>query len=148
MTIMRWRPIRGMLSLQDEMNKVFDEFFGRIPGRVEDEESVWNPNVDISESGNWITINAEIPGMTKEDIKISIQNNTITLRGEKKQEKEEKDINHHRVERSYGAFVRSFSLPTPVETDKVKASYKSGVLKIVLPKTEEVKPKEIPVEIN
>jgi HSP20 family protein len=148
MSIIRWSPLRGMSSLQEEMNRVFDEFFGRVPLRVEKEEGIWAPSVDVSENNNAITINAEIPGMSKDDIKINIQDNTITLKGEKIQEKEEKDANYHRVERNYGAFVRSFTLPTPVQSDKVKASYKNGVLKIVLSKSEEVKPKEIPIEIN
>jgi HSP20 family protein len=148
MAIVRWSPFRGMVSLQDGMNSIFDEFFGRVPSRVEPEEGAWSPSVDISENNNAITINAEIPGMSKEDIKINIQDNTMTLKGEKKQEKEEKDANYHRVERSYGAFMRSFTLPTPVQADKVKASYKNGVLRIVLPKSEEVKPKEIPIEVN
>ncbi|MCJ7508682.1 MAG: Hsp20/alpha crystallin family protein, partial [candidate division Zixibacteria bacterium] len=105
MAIVRWSPFRGMVSLQDEMNKIFDEFFGRIPSRVEMDEGVWSPSVDISENNNTITINAEIPGMSKEDIELNIQDNTMTLKGEKKQEKEEKDANYHRVERSYGGFV-------------------------------------------
>jgi len=148
MAIVRWSPFRGMVSLQDEMNKIFDEFFGRVPSGVEMDEGVWSPSVDISENNNVITINAEIPGMSKEDIELNIQDNTMTLKGEKKQEKEEKDADYHRVERSYGAFVRSFALPTAVQADKVKASYKNGVLRIILPKSEEVKPKEIPIEVN
>ena len=148
MALIRWRPMRGMFSLQDEMNRMFNEFFGRVPAQIEAEEGMWSPSADISESNDSITINAEIPGMSKDDIKVNIQDNTITLKGEKKHEKEEKDANYHRVERSYGAFVRSFTLPAPVQSDKVKASYKNGVLKITLPKTEEVKPKEILIDIS
>lgn len=148
MAIIRWRSRRGLWGFQDEMNRMFDEFPGCVPARLEEEEGVWSPSVDISEDNNSITINAEIPGMSKDDIKVNIQDNTITLKGEKRQEKEEGNANCHRVERSYGAFMRSFTLPTPVQSDKVKASYKNGILKIVLPKTEEVKPKEIPIDIN
>ena len=119
-----------------------------VPTRLEEEEGVWSPSVDISEDNNSITINAEVPGTIKDNIKVNIQDNTITLKGEKKQEKEEKDANYHRIERNYGAFMRSFTLPAPVQSDKIKASYKNGILKIVLPKTEEVKPKEIPIDIN
>jgi HSP20 family protein len=89
-----------------------------------------------------------MPGMSKDDVKVSVQDNVLTLKGEKKQEKEEKDKNYHRVERSYGSFCRSFQLPTSVKADKVKANYKDGVLSITLPKTEEVKPKEIPISID
>ncbi len=148
MSIIRWRPTRGLFGLEYEMNRIFDEFFGRVPVQVEPEDGVWSPSVDVSESSNAITINAEIPGMSKEDVKINIQDNTVTITGEKKQEREEKEANYHRVERSYGAFMRSFSLPSSVKSDKIKASYKDGVLKMVLPKTEEMKPKEIPIETN
>jgi len=86
--------------------------------------------------------------MTKDDIKVTVRDNILTLSGEKKQEKEEKSANYHRIERSYGSFCRSFELPTAVQFDKVKASYKDGILKITLPKSEEVKPKEIPINIS
>ncbi len=108
----------------------------------------WSPTVDISETKDEVIVKAEVPGMTKEDISVFLQDNVLTLRGEKKQEKEEKDKTFHRVERSYGSFVRSFTLPTLVQADKVKAAYKVGVLQITLPKAEEVKPKEILVSVN
>jgi HSP20 family protein len=90
----------------------------------------------------------EIPGLKKEDINVSLENNVLMLRGEKKQEREFKEENCHRLERRYGSFVRSFELPVPVQADKIKASYKNGILKIDLPKAEEVKPKEIPIEVK
>lgn len=108
----------------------------------------WSPTVDISETKDEVIVKAEVPGMTKEDISVFLQDNVLTLRGEKKQEKEEKDKTFHRVERSYGSFVRSFTLPTLVQADKVKAAYKVGVLQITLPKAEEVKPKEILISVN
>jgi HSP20 family protein len=148
MAIVRWRPFRDMMSIQDEMNKLFDDFLGRPLMRTEWSEGVWNPSVDISETKDNVIIKAEIPGLSKEDVKISMQDNMLTLTGEKKQEKEEKEANYHRVERSYGAFSRSFALPTSVKSDKIKATYKDGVLFITLPKTEEVKPKEIPISIE
>lgn len=148
MAIIRWRPTRGILGLQDEVNRMFDEFFGRVPAQVETEDSIWSPSVDMSEDNNSVIVEAEIPGMSKDDIKVNIQEDTIILKGEKKQEKEEKEANYHRIERSYGAFVRSFTLPAPVQSDKVKATYKNGILKITLPKTEEVKPKEISIDIS
>jgi HSP20 family protein len=148
MAITRWRPFRDMVSIQDEMNKLFDDFFGRPLVRTEWTEGVWTPSVDVSEDKDNVVIKAEMPGMKKEDVKISVQDNVLTLKGEKEQEKEEKEKNYHRIERSYGSFCRSFQLPTAVKTDKIKASYKDGVLNISLPKTEEVKPKEIPISIE
>jgi HSP20 family protein len=148
MAIVRWRPFRDMVSIQDEMNKLFDDFLGRPLMRTEWSEGVWNPSVDISETKDNVIIKAEMPGLNKEDVKISMQDNMLTLTGEKKQEKEEKETNYHRIERSYGAFSRSFSLPTSVKSDKIRATYKDGILSITLPKTEEVKPKEIPISIE
>jgi HSP20 family protein len=148
MAITRWRPFRDMVSIQDEMNKLFDDFFGRPLVRTEWTEGVWTPSVDVSEDKDNVIIKAEMPGMNKDDVKISVQDGVITLRGEKKQETEEKDKNYHRIERSYGSFCRSFQLPTTVKTEKIKASYKEGVLSVTLPKTEEVKPKEIPISIE
>ena len=148
MAITRWRPFRDLISIQDEMNRLFDDFFGYRPVRVEWTERVWSPRVDVSENKDNVIIKTEMPGMEKEDVKISIQDNVLTLKGEKRQEKEEKDKNYHRIERSYGSFCRSFQLPTSVKTDKIKANYKDGVLNISLPKTEEVKPKEIPISIE
>jgi HSP20 family protein len=148
MAIVRWRPFRDMVSIQDEMNKLFDDFLGRPLMRTEWSEGVWNPSVDISETKDNVLIKAEMPGLNKEDVKISMQDNMLTLTGEKKQEKEEKETNYHRIERSYGAFSRSFSLPTSVKSDKIRATYKDGILSITLPKTEEVKPKEIPISIE
>jgi len=148
MSIVRWRPFRDLVSIQDEMNRLFDDFFGRPLARTEWTEGVWSPTVDISEDKDNVIIRAEMPGTKKEDVNISIQDNVLTLKGEKKQEKEEKDKNYHRVERSYGSFCRSFQLPTSVKTDKIKANYRDGVLNITLPKTEEVKPKQIPISIE
>jgi len=132
-----------MVSIQDEMNRVFDGFFGRFPSRFDTE---WSPNVDISETKDDFVVKAEVPGMEKEDVKITLQDNVLTLKGEKKQEKE--DATCYRMERSYGSFVRSFSLPTVIRADKIKASYKDGILNITLPKAEEVKPKQIPIEVS
>jgi HSP20 family protein len=147
MAITRWRPFRDMVSIQDEMNRLFDDFFGRPLARPE-WEGTWSPSVDVSETKDNVIVNAEIPGMSKEDVKVTVQDNILTLSGEKKQEKEEKNGSYHRIERSYGSFRRSFTLPTFVQADKVKAAYKDGILKITLPKTEEVKSKEIPISIE
>ncbi len=148
MAITRWRPMRDMVRFQDEMNRLFDDFFSPLMTRPEWTEGVWSPSVDVSETKDNVVIKAEMPGMTKDDVRISIQNDTITLKGEKKQEKEQKDANYHRIERSYGSFCRSFTLPTAVKADKIKATYQDGILNVTLPKTEEVKPKEIPISIE
>jgi HSP20 family protein len=148
MAIVRWRPFRDVVSIQDEMNRLFDDFFGHPVARTDWTEGVWNPSVDVSEDKDNVILRAEMPGMIKEDVKISIQDGVLTLKGEKKQEKEEKDRNYHRIERNYGAFCRSFQLPTSVKSDKIKATYKDGVLSVTLPKAEEVKPKEIPISIE
>ncbi len=148
MAITRWRPFRDLMSVQDEMNRLFDDFFGRPVMRRDWTEAAWCPCVDVSETKDSVIINTEIPGMSKDDVKVSIQDNVLTLSGEKKQENEEKDANYHRTERSYGSFSRSFTLPTTVQADKVKAAYKDGILRITLPKSEEVKPKQIPITVE
>ena len=150
MALVRWRPFRDLVSIQDEMNRLFNDFFGRVPSRFDTElsQSEWSPSVDISETKDEIMVKAEMPGMKKDDIKITLQDNVLTLRGERKQEKEEKENNFYRIERYYGSFARSFNLPTVVQADRIKASYKDGILSITLPKAEEVKPKQIPIEIN
>jgi len=156
MAIMRWRPWgdqggMNLVGIQDEMNRLFDDFFGRSPfERALDggAEGRWAPAVDISENDEHLYVDVEIPGMKKEDIKVSLEHNVLSLKGEKKQEKEVKDENYHRWERRYGSFARAFELPIPVQADKIKASYKHGVLHIELPKAEEVKPREIPIEVK
>jgi HSP20 family protein len=109
-------------------------------------EEAWLPAVDVSETGDKITVKAEIPGMEAKDIEISMVGDTLTIKGEKKAEKEEKDENYHMVERSYGSFNRAMKIPAMVDAEKVEATYKNGVLTVVLPKKEEVKPKAIEIK--
>ncbi len=148
MAITRWRPFKDLMSVQDEMNRLFDDFFGRPVTRPGWTEAAWCPCVDVSETKDNVIIKTELPGISKDDVKVSVQDNILTLSGEKKQEKEEKDANYHRMERSYGSFSRSFTLPTSVQPDKVKAAYKDGILRITLPKSEEVKAKQIPITVE
>jgi HSP20 family protein len=148
MAITRWSPFRDVVSVQDEMSRLFDDVFGQRPARVQWTDGIWNPSVDVTEDKDSVVVKAEMPGLNKDDVKISVQDSILTLKGEKKQEKEEKETDYHRIERSYGSFCRSFQLPTTVRADKIKANYKDGVLSIILPKTEEVKPKEIPIGIG
>ncbi len=145
MAIVRWSPFRDLIGIQQEVNRLFDDLMTR---RAETgaEGAMWIPAVDVAETESAISVKVEAPGVNKDDIKISVTNNVLTVRGEKKMEKETSEENYHRIERAYGSFVRSLELPTIVRADKVTASFKDGVLTIVLPKSEEVKPKEIAIE--
>jgi len=138
----------GILSMQREINNLFDTFFR---GSVEDSGLVptaWNPAVDITEHDSTFVVKVELPGVSKDDVRITIQDNMLTIRGEKKQEKEIKGTNVHRTERSYGVFQRSFNLPSSVRADAIEAKYADGVLNINLPKAEEAKRKEIEVKVR
>lgn len=145
MAIVRWSPFRELVSLQQEMNRLFDDLMTRRPDGTA-ENVMWIPAVDVSERADALTVKVEVPGVQKEDIKISVANNVLTIKGEKRMEKETDEESFHRVERVYGTFLRSLELPTSVAADKVKANYSDGVLIITLPKSEEVKPKEIAIE--
>ena len=150
MAIMRWEGFRDLLSLQDRMNRLFDESArGTGHGREEDwTTGTWAPAVDIYEQGGDLVLKAELPGVDSKDVDVRIENNVLTLKGERKVDHEVKRDNYHRVERAYGAFTRAFTLPTTVDTTKVKADFKDGVLRIVLPKREESKPKQVQIEVN
>jgi len=137
-----WEPFRSFKPFYGDFERAFNE-----SGAASDERS-WRPNVDVYETDGSYVLKADLPGMKKEDIKIDVNDNTLTFTGEKKlEEKTEKD-NYVRVERSYGSFTRSFTLSDNVDPENIKASYKDGVLEITLAKKEEAKPKEINVEIN
>ena len=145
MAVVRWDPFRELGMLQDRMNRLFDDA-GR--GWRADEPAAttsWSPSVDIFETEGEIIVKAELPGLDRKDIVLHLENNVLTLRGVRKFEKETKDENYHRIERSYGAFNRSFSIPATVDEEKIRADYKDGVLKIVLPKKEQAKPKQIKI---
>ena len=145
MAVVRWDPFRDLGMLQDRMNRLFDDA-GR--GWRNDEPAAttsWSPSVDIFETEGEIVVKSELPGMDRKDITLHLENNVLTLRGERKFEKETKEENYHRIERSYGNFSRSFSIPATVDEEKIRADYKDGVLKIVLPKKEQAKPKQIKI---
>ena len=151
MAIVRWDPFRDVMTLQDRMNRLFDQALSRT--RTDDEEglttSTWSPAVDIFETPDSIVMKAELPGVRRENIDIQVRENTLTLKGERKFEREEvKDENYLRMERSYGTFQRAFSLPAVIQQDKIKAVFKDGVLEVTLPKAEEVKPKQVKVEVK
>jgi len=146
-SLIPWRSRREIDRFKGEFDKLFDDFFTRGFFGRSLEEMDWVPAVDMSETEKEIVINAEVPGMDAKDIDISLNGRILTIKGERKQEKEEKEKNYHRVERKYGAFSRSFELPTDVDADKVKASYKNGVLNLNLPKTKEQSVKKIEVKV-
>ncbi|MCS7280780.1 MAG: Hsp20/alpha crystallin family protein [Desulfobacterota bacterium] len=142
-----WRPFRELERIRKEMDELWESFFERKPVRRTG-ISEWMPSIDFSETKNNYVVKAELPGIDPKNIDISLTENVLTVKGEKKQEKEEETENYHFVERSYGSFVRSIELPGEVQTDKIKATYKDGVLKIILPKAEEAKRKEIKIKIE
>jgi HSP20 family protein len=127
------------------MDKVFKSFFSGFP---EEREGYWAPIIDIEEDKDKIIVKVEIPGMRKEDIQVAVHGNILTVSGERKQESELKDRTYHRIERAYGKFSRTITLPSEVDADEIKASYKDGLLKIDLPKPESIKPRQIDVEIT
>lgn len=147
MAIIRWTPFRHVLNLRDEMDRAMSDLYGRVSPSGEYYEGDWFPPMDVRETNGDVVASLELPGMEKDQIKVSVHNDVLTVTGEKKQESSEDGENLHRVERAYGYFKRTVSLPTEVDAGKVKATYKDGILKITLPKHEEKKPKEIPVQV-
>ena len=141
-------PSRDFGTMRREMDHLWDSFFDGSPRGKHKEEGAWLPSVDVSETKNDIVVKAEVPGMDPKDIDITLSDGHLVIKGEKKQEKEEKDENHCFVERSYGSFVRSVALPKEVKHEKLSASYKNGVLKVVLPKSAEAKNKEIKIKVE
>ena len=147
MTLVRWDPFRELEDMSERLNRVFSRPSLRNSGKENLTVADWMPTVDISETEGEYLIKAELPEVRKEDVKVTVENGVLTLQGERRQEKEEKAKRFHRVERSYGSFVRSFTLPESVDENSVKAEYKDGVLNLHLPKSEKVKPKAIDVKV-
>jgi HSP20 family protein len=149
MTLTKWDPFKDLLSLQDRMNRLFDESVRNVkPGDEALSSAIWSPAVDIYETDDEVVVKAELPEVNQKDIDIQIENNTLTLRGERKFNKETKKENFHRIERAYGTFSRSFTLPGTIDQEKISADYKDGILKISMPKREETRPKQIKVAIT
>ncbi len=148
MTVLtRWDPLREFSTLQDRMNRLVHGSFG--DGREEAlTTSSFAPAVDVYEDEHNITLKIEVPGIDEKDLDIRVENNTLTVHGERKFEKDEKEDNYRRVERQYGSFTRSFTLPNTVDSDSVSANYDKGVLKIKLAKKAEAKPKQIKVSVG
>lgn len=151
MAIVRWDPFRDLVTLQERMNRMFDESY-RGAGRSGSEDwalgGAWAPAVDIYEQDGNIVLKAELPGVDPKQVDVRLENNTLTLSGERKVDNEVKQESYHRVERAYGSFTRSFTLPSTVDQEKIKADYKDGVLKVTLPKREEAKPKQINIAVG
>ena len=146
MDLMEWKPFREVSRLRREMDRLWDDYFGAGRRGLRPLEAEWAPAVDVSETAEEVVVKAEVPGMEAKDIDISLSGDILTIKGEKKSEREETKENYHLVERSYGSFSRSLKLPAAVVVDKIEASYQKGVLTISCPKKEEVKPKTIEVK--
>jgi HSP20 family protein len=147
MTVLtRWQPTREFSTLQDRINRLFHDSFG--DGQEALTTSSFAPAVDVYEDEHDIVLKLEVPGIDEKDLAIQVENNTLTVHGERKFEKDEKEENYRRVERQYGSFTRSFTLPTTVDTESVSANYDKGVLKIKLAKKAEAKPKQIKVNVG
>lgn len=146
MSMVRFDPFRDLAVLQDRMNRLFNDAYQ--PRQSDDlmSRGTWTPAVDIYEVEGALVIKAELPDMRREDIDVSVENNTLTIRGERKLDNEIKQESFHRIERAYGSFVRSFSLPHTVDATKIGAEYKGGVLTVKLPVREEAKPRQIQID--
>lgn len=150
MAIVKWRgrewdPFQELRELERGLGRFFDTSYELLPEKIS-KEATWSPSMDISEDKNQISIKADLPGVKQSDIDISVDNNILTVKGERKHEEEHKDKKHHSIERFYGSFTRSLPLPAYANADKIKASYKEGVLEIHIPKKEGPKAKQIKIE--
>lgn len=149
MSMVRFDPFRDLASMQERINRMFGDAYTRRYDDDLTQRGEWSPAVDIYETPSQeIVLKAELPGIAREDIDLRVENNTLTIRGERKPDTTIKQEQFHRVERSYGAFSRSFSLPSRIDTDKVRAEFKEGVLAITLPVKAEAKPRQIEVAVN
>ena len=148
MAMVRFEPFRDMMTAQRDLDRLLRGAFSPAFGEGEVSTRTWAPPVDIYENGDNLVLKAELPGINPDDVEIRVEDNTLYLKGERKFEKEVKEQNYHRVERSYGTFTRTFSLPNSIDSDKVAATYKYGVLTLTMPKKEEAKPKTIKINVT
>jgi HSP20 family protein len=145
MAIIRWDPFRDIVTLRDKMNRLFED---AVTHRGEDKDLIsgsWAPAVDIYEDENQLVLSAEVPGIEEKDVEIRIEDSTLVIQGERTMEKETKEENYHRIERAYGSFYRSFTLPNYVDQEKIHAEHEHGVLKITMPKKPELKPRKVKI---
>ncbi len=152
MALVKWNPAKELLNMEREFNRLFSSLSSRFgfgdDGEDEYENAVWMPLTDIVEHDDKYVLKMDLPGVDKKDVKISYVNGELQISGERKQEKESKDATFHRIERAYGKYFRSFSLPEKILEDKIEAEFKNGSLTITIPKAEEAKPKEIEVKVK
>ena len=149
MSLIRWEPYGGLINLQSNINRLFNDVFPRKTAEGDDLSlGAWRPMVDICDTENAIVVTAELPGVKKEDISIEVKDNILTIKGDRSVDSEVKEENYYRRERSFGSFQRSFSLPTDVNPESIKAGFKDGVLKIEVPKSEAKKPKQISIDVT
>jgi HSP20 family protein len=146
MAIIKWDPFRDMVTLREKMNRMFEDVFtGRTEEGKDFTAATWAPSVDIFETEKELVLTAEVPGIDEKDIEIKIEDNTLSLKGERKFEKETKEENYHRIERSYGSFYRAFALPGSIDPERIKATHENGVLKITMPKKNERRPRKVKI---
>ena len=145
MTLGKWEPFRDLMAMQDRMTRLIDETLSRI-WKEDVAREVWSPPVDILERGNEVVLKVDLPEVSQEEIDIRVEENTLTIQGERRLLKETSEENYIQIERPYGTFRRTFNLPQMIEREGIKASYKDGVLRIVLPRKQEIQPKQIMVE--
>ncbi len=154
MTLVKFNPVRDLLDVEREFNRIFNSIGSRLGvthkenSDEEFENAVWMPLTDIAEDTDNYYLKVDLPGIKKEDVKISYIDGNLSISGERVKEKEAKDKKIHRIERSYGKYYRSFNIPTEIKDDKIKAEFKDGQLTITIPKAEEVKPKEIDIKVS
>ncbi len=148
MAVVKWDPFRDLLSIQDRMNKLFEQTLSRSRAEEGIAPSTWTPAVDIYETPEAIVLQADLPGLRREDIDIQIRDDTLTLRGERRFAKDVHEESYLRIERAYGAFHRSFTLPATIQQEKIRAVFRDGILELTLPKAEEAKPKKIAIEVH
>jgi len=146
MSMVPWDPFKNLMSLQERMNRLFDESMHRGMGTETLDKGTWAPPVDIYETETDIILVTEIPGVEEKDVDVEVRDNVLTLKGERVMEKSVKQESYHRVERSYGSFSRSFTLPQSVDHNNITATYNKGILEIKLPKTQKAKPQQIKIE--
>ena len=145
-SLVRWDPFREMVTLQNEMNRFFEETFRMLDGWAQNGDSTWTPALDVRETDDAFIVEASIPGIEPDNLNINLLNNRLTIEGEVRQEEQKGQF--HLRERPYGRFYRSIQLPTPVNSEQIEASYTNGVLRLHVPKAEEAKPKRIAVRSN
>jgi HSP20 family protein len=148
MAIVRWDPFRDLMNLQDEVNRLFRRSFFRGAETVSDTAATWAPAIDMYETDDKLVVEAELPGLDAKDINISLEDDILHIKGERKFSNEVKEENYHRIERAYGYFERNIPLPLKVDADKVSATVSDGLLRVEMPKAEEAKPKQIPIKVE